>query len=73
MCWVVLTEMFPNRIRGAAMGIATLSMWVGNFLLTHAFPFMLTNFGAAGTFWVFAAICAVGFAVMKAHLPETKS
>jgi hypothetical protein len=45
---------------------------VGNFTLTYAFPTMLAKFGAAGVFWIFAAICAGGFAFMKAKLPETK-
>jgi len=72
MCWVTLAEIFPNRIRGAAMGTAVFALWVGNFTLTYAFPTMLAKFGAAGVFWIFAAICAGGFAFMKAKLPETK-
>jgi SP family sugar porter-like MFS transporter len=72
MCWVTLAEIFPNRIRGAAMATAVLALWVGNFTLTYSFPALLAQIGAAGTFWVFAAICAVGFGVMKAKLPETK-
>jgi SP family sugar porter-like MFS transporter len=72
MCWVTLAEIFPNRIRGAAMATAVFALWTGNFLLTYLFPTMLEQFGTAGTFWVFAAICAVGFAIMKAKLPETK-
>ncbi len=47
-------------------------MWTANFLLTYLFPSMLERFGAAGTFWLFAGICALGFVVMKVKLPETK-
>lgn len=72
VCWVTLAEIFPNRIRGAAMATAVFALWVGNFTLTYFFPALLARFGAAGTFWVFAAICAVGFGIMKAKLPETK-
>jgi len=72
MCWVVLAEIFPNRIRGAAMATAVFALWVGNFTLTYLFPSMLARLGAAGVFWVFAVICAVGFVFMKAKLPETK-
>jgi len=72
MCWVVLAEIFPNRIRGAAMATAVFALWFGNFTLTYAFPTMLAKLGAAGTFWIFSAICAVGFVFMKAKLPETK-
>jgi sugar porter (SP) family MFS transporter len=72
MCWVTLAEIFPNRIRGAAMATAVFALWVGNFLLTYLFPLLLERLGAAGTFWVFAGICAVGFLLMHAKLPETK-
>ncbi|MEI6195874.1 MAG: sugar porter family MFS transporter [Verrucomicrobiota bacterium] len=72
MCWVVLAEIFPNRIRGAAMATAVFALWFGNFTLTYAFPTMLAKLGAAGTFWIFSVICAVGFMFMKAKLPETK-
>jgi sugar porter (SP) family MFS transporter len=72
MCWVTLAEIFPNRIRGAAMATAVFALWTGNFLLTYLFPTMLERFGTAGTFWVFAGICALGFVLMKAKLPETK-
>jgi len=72
MCWVVLAEIFPNRIRGAAMATAVFSLWVGNFTLTYLFPSMLARFGTSGVFLMFAAICAAGFLLMKAKLPETK-
>ena len=72
MCWVTLAEIFPNRIRGAAMATAVTALWFGNFTLTYCFPVLLARLGAAGTFWVFAAICAAGFGIMKARLPETK-
>jgi MFS family permease len=48
------------------------ALWTANFLLTYLFPSMLERFGAAGTFWLFAGICALGFVVMKVKLPETK-
>ena len=54
------------------MATAVFALWVGNFTLTYFFPSMLENLGAAGTFWSFAGICAVGFFIMKAWLPETK-
>lgn len=72
MCWVTLAEIFPNRIRGAAMATAVFALWIGNFTLTYLFPAMLAKFGAAGVFWIFTAICAGGFLFMKAKLPETK-
>jgi SP family sugar porter-like MFS transporter len=72
MCWVTLAEIFPNRIRGAAMAMAVFALWVGNFLLTYWFPTLLLKAGPAGTFWVFSAICAGGYVLMQAKLPETK-
>ncbi len=70
--WVVISEIFPNRIRGAAMSVAVTSLWVACFILTYTFPILDHRFGAAGTFWVYAAICAAGFAYIWRSLPETK-
>lgn len=70
--WVILSEIFPNRIRGAAMALATFALWVACFILTYTFPLLNASLGASGTFWVYAAICLVGFVVMLSKLPETK-
>jgi SP family sugar porter-like MFS transporter len=72
MTWVVLSEIFPNRIRGAAMSIAVFALWTGCFTLTYTFPLLNALLGSAGTFWLYAAICAVGFVFCRAKLPETK-
>ncbi len=70
--WVILSEIFPNRIRGAAMAVAVFALWFGCFVLTYTFPFLNAGLGSAGTFWVYCAICAVGFVVIRRRLPETK-
>ncbi len=70
--WVVISEIFPNRIRGAAMSIAVFSLWVGCTGLTFTFPFLKGLLGAHGAFWLYGAICVVGFAVIFLKLPETK-
>lgn len=72
LLWVILSEIFPNRIRGAAMSIAATAHWVGNFILTFTFPSLITLLGMANVFLVFAGICLTGFVVMKWFLPETK-
>jgi sugar porter (SP) family MFS transporter len=72
LLWVVLSEIFPNRIRGAAMSIAALAHWVGNFSLTFTFPAIKENLGWANNFWLYGLICAVGFIVLYFILPETK-
>lgn len=70
--WVVLSEIFPNRIRAAAMSVATLALWAACFLLTYTFPLLNKGFGAAGTFWLYGAICVVGLVFIWKRLPETK-
>ncbi|TWO33439.1 sugar porter family MFS transporter [Seonamhaeicola sediminis] len=70
--WVVLSEIFPNKIRGVAMSIATFSLWVASFILTFTFPILNDALGASGTFWVYSAICVAGFLFIRSKLPETK-
>jgi MFS transporter, SP family, arabinose:H+ symporter len=70
--WVVISEIFPNKVRGLAMSIAVGSLWIACFILTFTFPILNKALGAAGTFWIYAAICAVGFVFTFKTLPETK-
>jgi sugar porter (SP) family MFS transporter len=70
--WVVISEIFPNRIRGAAMSVAVTSLWIACFILTYTFPILNTRLGSAGTFWLYAAICVGGFTFILLKLPETK-
>ncbi len=70
--WVLISELFPNRIRGAAMSVAVLSLWIACTVLTLSFPYLKNMLGAHGAFWIFGGICVVGFIVMLKHLPETK-
>lgn len=70
--WVILSEIFPNRIRGAAMSVASMALWIGNFSLTFSFPAIKENLGWANNFWLYGAICVVGFVTLYFILPETK-
>jgi MFS transporter, SP family, xylose:H+ symportor len=70
--WVVISEIFPNRIRGAAMSVAVTALWTASFILTYTFPLFNHTLGAAKTFWIYAAICVAGFFFIKARLAETK-
>jgi len=70
--WVVLSEVFPGRVRGTAMAIATASLWAACFVLTYTFPLLEAWLGTSGTFWVYAGVCLFGFAGVKRWLPETK-
>lgn len=69
--WVVLSEIFPNKIRGAAMAIATFSLWAASFLLTYTFPLLNDLLNASGTFWLYGIICVLGFLFILRNLPET--
>ncbi len=51
--WVVLSEIFPNRIRGAAMSVATFALWAACFVLTYTFPLLNQLLKASGTFWLY--------------------
>jgi SP family sugar porter-like MFS transporter len=70
--WVVLSEIFPNKVRGAAMAVATFALWSGNALLVYFFPIINNKVNASGSFWIFAVICVAGFFYIKARLIETK-
>ena len=70
--WVVISEIFPNRIRGAAMSVAVTSLWIACFMLTYTFPMLNAKLGSAGTFWLYGAICVAGFVFIFLKLPETK-
>jgi len=70
--WVVISEIFPNRIRGAAMSVAVSSLWIGCTVLTLTFPYLKAGLGAHGAFWLYGVICVIGFVVILMKLPETK-
>ena len=69
--WVVISEIFPNRIRGAAMSVAVTALWIACFILTYSFPMLNAKLGSSGTFWLYAAICVLGFVFIFFKLPET--
>ena len=70
--WVVISEIFPNRIRGAAMSVVVSSLWIGCMVLTLTFPYLKAGLGAHGAFWLYGVICVIGFVVILMKLPETK-
>lgn len=72
VCWVVIGEIFPNGIRGKAMSLATLSLWIGNFFVGQLTPIMLQGLGSAWTFWIFAICCSPALYLTWKLIPETK-
>jgi SP family sugar porter-like MFS transporter len=69
--WVVIAEIFPNRVRSSAMSIAVSVLWTACFLLTYTFPLLNAALGASGTFWTYALICLAGLLFLYFRLPET--
>ena len=70
--WVVLSEIFPNHIRGIAMSIATFALWTACFVLTYTFPLLNQFLKASGTFWLYGIICLLGFWFILKRLPEAR-
>ena len=72
LVWVLLGEMFPNRIRAAALGVAAMAQWLANFAITLTFPPMLSAFGAAIPYLMYAIFAALSFVFVLGKVPETK-
>ena len=70
--WVLLSEIFPNRIRGAAMSVSTFSLWSACFILTYTFPLLNKGVGPARTFWLYAGVSVLGFLFIRSRVRETK-
>ncbi len=71
-CWVIVSEIFPTKLRGRAMSLAITGMWVASYLTLLAFPLMRKHLGDAGTFWTFAAFALANFLYARFQVPETK-
>jgi len=75
---VILSEIFPTRIRGVAMAIATVCLWIANLLVSQTFPMMAENawllerFHQAFPFWLYGAFCVVLLLFVVRYVPETK-
>jgi MFS transporter, SP family, xylose:H+ symportor len=70
--WVIISEIFPLRVRGEGVAISVSALWIASFLLTFTFPLLNGALGPAGTFFLYASICAAGFAFVYFLVPETK-
>ena len=70
--WVLLAEIFPNRVRAVAVATSTFALWVGSATLTYTFPLLNVALGSYGTFWIYSAVCLAGFLFVCLNLPETK-
>lgn len=70
--WVLISEIFPNRIRGMASSIAIVSLWAAYFVLVFTFPILAKILGTYGPFYLYAIICFLGFLFIKIKVKETK-
>ena len=70
--WVIISEIFPTRLRGQAMGMAVLMHWVADYLVSQTFPVLKENIGPSNTFLCYAAGCFLGLLFTIGMVPETK-
>jgi sugar porter (SP) family MFS transporter len=76
--WVVIAEIFPTKVRGRAMAIATLLLWAANFVVSQTFPminedpWLVERFNHGSPFWLYALFCGVMMFVVRRYVPETK-
>lgn len=70
--WVLISEIFPNHIRGVASSVAIVSLWGAYFILVFTFPILASKLGTYGPFYLYAAICFFGFLFILKRVNETK-
>ena len=72
LTWVLISEIFPNRLRAHGVSAAVSALWIASFALTYSFPFINRGLGSAGTFFSYGGICLLGAVFVYAWAPETK-
>jgi len=70
--WVLISEIFPNNIRGVASSVAIVSLWAAYFVLVFTFPVLAKKLGTYGPFYLYAGICFLGFLFVLRKVKETK-
>jgi MFS transporter, SP family, arabinose:H+ symporter len=71
-CWVIISEIYPTKVRGRGMSIATTALWLVGYLGNQLFPIMQKNLGSDGTFWCFSAGALLTIILVGLLVPETK-
>jgi SP family arabinose:H+ symporter-like MFS transporter len=72
VCWVIISEIFPTKVRGRAMSVAITSLWVCAYLGNQLFPLMQKHLGNSGAFWCFSAAALLNLLYVVSCVPETK-
>jgi len=70
--WVVMSELFPTRVRGRAMAIATVCLWGACLTATLTFLSLMNTLTPGGAFWLYGVMCVLTFVFIWRALPETK-
>lgn len=70
--WVLISEIFPNKIRGKATSVAVVALWIAYAILVFTFPILVEKTGTYTPFYIYAAICFLGFLFVKIKVKETK-
>jgi SP family arabinose:H+ symporter-like MFS transporter len=71
-CWVIISEIYPTKVRGRGMSIATTALWIVGYLGNQLFPTMQKHLGSDGTFWLFSAGALLTIVLVGWLVPETK-
>ena len=71
-CWVIISEIYPTKVRGRGMSIATTALWLVGYLGNQSFPIMQKRLGSDGTFWVFSTGALLTIILVGSLVPETK-
>lgn len=70
--WVLISEIFPNKVRGLASSVAIVALWGAYFILVFTFPILAEKLGTYGPFYLYAGICLLGFLFVRSKVSETK-
>ena len=72
LTWVLISEIFPNKVRSLGVSVAISVLWISSFALTYSFPFIQRSAGSSGAFFLYGAICLAGAVFVALAVPETK-
>ena len=72
LTWVLISEIFPNRLRSLGVSAAVSALWISSFALTYSFPFINSALGSSGTFFTYGTVCFAGAILVFLYVPETK-
>jgi SP family arabinose:H+ symporter-like MFS transporter len=70
--WIIISEIFPSRIRGRASSVGTFSIWLSCYIVAQTFPILQAHFGTANAFYVYGVCSLASFVFVAAVIPETK-